>query len=178
MSFVSKKSALRVTVAAVAMASFALTAPQASAVEAVPAAGGVQISAAADATTRAVVKAQPVAAAATANLCGAGYELTFAEQLPDSRRFGTLFTYRKEGVGSCAVFDNNLGTAKYMKLKICETSKPRPAGTPRPCQTDEGNFSQYAGPVRVNDVCGEVTAVMKSNNIAIIDRVRLVPPCK
>ncbi|KOU37214.1 hypothetical protein [Streptomyces sp. WM6368] len=176
MSFVSGKSAMRVAVAAVAMASFGVTAPQAYAVGAVPA-GGVRISDRADAAARAVAAAQPVAAAATANLCGAGYELTFAEQLPDSRRLGTLFTYRKAGTGSCAVFDNNLGTAKYMKLKLCET-KGRPAGTPQVCSTDEGNFSQYAGPVRVNDVCGEVTAIMKSNNIAIIDRVRLVPPCK
>ncbi len=177
MSFVSSKSVMRVTVAAAALASFALTAPQASAVEAVPAAGGVRISAAADDATRAVAKAQPAAAAATANLCGAGYELTFAEQLPDSRRFGTLFLYRKGSSASCAVFDNNLGSAKYMKLKLCET-KARPAGTPRVCSTDEGTFSQYAGPVRVNDVCGEVTAILKQDGIAIIDRVRLVPPCK
>ncbi|MFI0199918.1 MULTISPECIES: hypothetical protein [Streptomyces] len=81
-----------VTVTAVATASFGVTAPQAYAVDAVPA-GGVRISDRADAATRAVAAAQPVAAAATANLCGAGYELTFAQQLPDSRRIGTLFTY-------------------------------------------------------------------------------------
>ncbi|MFG2990881.1 hypothetical protein ACGFZK_16605 [Streptomyces sp. NPDC048257] len=84
------------------------------AVDAVPA-GGVRVSARAGDATRALAKGRPVAAAATADLCGAGYELTFAEQ--------------------------------------------------------------YAGPARVNDVCGEVAAIMKSGNAAIIDRIRPVPPC-
>ena len=106
-----------------------------------------------------------------ANACGSGYELYSAERLPDERRFGTLFIYVKGGTGpknyACTLFDNNLDGARHMKLKICENkiSSPR-------CQTDEGNFTQYAGPVRM-DNCPKITAVMKnSNGVAIIDAVR------
>ncbi|MFF9793073.1 hypothetical protein [Streptomyces bacillaris] len=112
-----------------------------------------------------------------ANLCGSGYLLEYAEQLPDSRRFGTLFTYQKKTspFASCAIFDNNLGTAKYMKLKLC------PNQLSKPCSVDEGTFSQYAGPVRVADgMCAEVTAIMKNSKsatTALIDRQFHVPPC-
>ncbi|MFH8661984.1 hypothetical protein [Streptomyces afghaniensis] len=41
--------------------------------------------------------------------------------------------------GACAVFDNNLGTAKKMKLKLC------PNLTDALCKEDAGTFSQYAG---------------------------------
>ncbi|MEU3663532.1 hypothetical protein AB0E77_27895 [Streptomyces sp. NPDC032940] len=134
-----------------------------------------------DAQTRALAEANPVAVGATATLCGTGYELEGAEQLPDSRRFGTLFTYTKHATGvagACAVFDNNLGTAKHMKLKLC------PNKTGVACKVDEGNFSQYAGPVKGEGNldsgwgdCSRVTAVMWSGDVAIIDRVRYVAPC-
>ncbi|MDN3057065.1 hypothetical protein PH213_21455 [Streptomyces sp. SRF1] len=54
-----------------------------------------------------------------------------------------------------------------MKLKICE----KKVSSPR-CDTDEGNFTQYAGPVRMNN-CPEITAIMKnSSGVAITDAVR------
>ncbi len=112
-----------------------------------------------------------------ATLCGAGYFLQRAEQLPDSGRFGTLFTYQKNTspFASCAIFDNNLGTAKYMKLSLC------PNQLSKPCSVDEGTFSQYAGPVRVAEgMCAEVTAIMKNSKTAttaLIDRRFAVPPC-
>ncbi|CAM5707188.1 hypothetical protein [Streptomyces purpurascens] len=133
-----------------------------------------------DAQTRAVAAENPAAVRATASLCGSGYELENAERLPDARRFGTLFTYTKHTTskdGACAVFDNNLGTAKKMKLKLC------PNLTDAPCKVDEGTFSQYAGPVKYETTgrdsvdCAEVTAIMWSSGVPIIDRVKSVAPC-
>ncbi|MFE0686091.1 hypothetical protein ACFW17_35560 [Streptomyces sp. NPDC058961] len=177
MSVIFLGSAKRVSVAALALVCVGLAAPQASAVEGPSTVGGVRVASVADAETRAVALAAPRAVQATATLCGTGYELTFAERLPDASRQGTLFHYRKNGVGSCVLFDNNTGQKRYMKLKLCETS----TGKQDACVTDEGYFTQYAGPLRVKDVCGEVTAIMKLDKAsawAVIDRKRLVPPCK
>ncbi|MEE1939617.1 hypothetical protein V1L54_09335 [Streptomyces sp. TRM 70361] len=135
------------------------------------------MSAKANAATRAIAAADPQAARATANLCGSGYSLVYAERLPDERRFGTLFTYTKGTTQTCAVFDNNLGVRKYMKLKLCDN---RVNAT---CRTDEGDFIQYAGPVRLTtdfNHCMRVTAIMKdsaSSNVALIDRVTYATPC-
>ncbi|MFH9061820.1 hypothetical protein ACH4GM_11485 [Streptomyces coeruleorubidus] len=143
----------------------------------------VQLSAAGaqDAQTRAIAAAAPAAVTASATLCGSGYELEFAERLPDSRRYGTLFSYVKSTVGKhgvCVVFDNNTSSAKKMKLKLC----PNLSGAA--CKVDEGSFSQYAGPVKYESsnglhvMCSEVTALMwDSNGKAIIDRVRSATLC-
>jgi hypothetical protein len=138
---------------------------------------GVPISPTATGTTRTIAASDPQAVQATSNLCGSGYYLQYAEQLPDERRWGTLFTYQKNVApfNSCAIFDNNLGTTKYMKLKLC------PNDLSKPCSVDEGNFSQYAGPVRVTDgLCAKVTAIMKNSKTsttALINRQFHVPPC-
>ncbi|MEU0071300.1 hypothetical protein ABZ027_17395 [Streptomyces sp. NPDC006332] len=133
-----------------------------------------------DPGTRAVATANPAAVRATASLCGSGYQLERAERLPDARRFGTLFTYMKLSSsmdGACAVFDNNLGVAKKMKLKLC----PNKVGAT--CKVDEGTFSQYAGPVKYesnSDIsinCSKVTAIMWSDGVPIIDRVMSVSEC-
>lgn len=140
----------------------------------VTAVAGVPLSPSASDATRAIAAADPRAVEATANLCGAGYNLQHAEQLPDSRRLGTIFTYQKnvEPFSSCAIFDNNTGVAKYMKLKLC------PNDLSKPCNVDEGNFSQYAGPVRVTDGwCAKVNAIMKNtktSTTALIDRQFLI----
>ncbi|GHC67166.1 hypothetical protein RFN57_29705 [Streptomyces violaceochromogenes] len=165
-----------------------LVAPQAIAQDAAVAgqrvAGtSVQLSAAGaqDAQTRAVAAAAPAAVSASATLCGSGYELEFAERLPDSRRYGTLFSYVKSTVGKhgvCVVFDNNTSSAKKMKLKLC------PNLTGATCKVDEGTFSQYAGPLKYESsnglhvMCSEVTALMwDSSGRAIIDRVRSATLC-
>ncbi|UGY91682.1 hypothetical protein [Streptomyces gobiensis] len=131
----------------------------------------------ADAKTRAIAAAEPEALRATANLCGSGYQLSTADRLPEpNRRLGTLFLYSKSTASTiyvCALFDNNTGSSKYMKLKLC----PNRAGAT--CPTDEGNFSRYAGPVRISGDyryvgCSTVTAIMKnskSSSAALIDRV-------
>ncbi|SCK60014.1 hypothetical protein YWIDRAFT_03913 [Streptomyces sp. SceaMP-e96] len=83
---------------------------------------------------RAIAEADPDAVAATATLCGSGYKLDYAERLPDARRFGTLFAYTKFTTGSpgvCVLFDNNTGSAKHMKLKLC------PNKTGATCKVDE-----------------------------------------
>ncbi|MGY0056875.1 hypothetical protein ACWY4P_09950 [Streptomyces sp. LZ34] len=131
---------------------------------------GARVSARADAATRSIAAQDPQKVSVMASLCGSDYELISAERLPDERRYGTL-SYVKGGAGpsnyACALFDNNLGGSLYMKLKICENK----ASSPR-CDTDEGYFSQYAGPVRMNN-CPEITAIMKdSKGQAIIDAVR------
>ncbi|MFJ2816763.1 hypothetical protein [Streptomyces sp. NPDC087294] len=135
-------------------------------------------SGASDPQTRALAAADPAAVQATALLCGSGYKLAYAEVLPDSRRFGTLFTYTKYVTGgtdgACAVFDNNIGAKKHMKLKLCWTT----------CQVDEGSFSEYAGPVKYESsassfqpACAVVNALMWEGDVAIIDRQTHVATC-
>lgn len=168
---------LRVTMAAAAIAALGLTAPQASAADTTTAAD-VEFSPRADAATRAIAVQDPQAVQASATLCGTGYALVYAERLPESTdRKGTLFTYTKGTTNACAVFDNNTASTKYMKLKLCDN---RVNGV---CNTDEGNFSQYAGPVRITSNyigCSKVTAIMKyssTSSTALIDRVTYATPC-
>ncbi|WP_328940252.1 hypothetical protein OG259_00050 [Streptomyces sp. NBC_00250] len=124
--------------------------------------GGVAVSATADSATREIAQASPAAVTATANLCGTGYYLIHAEQVPTpEQRLGTVFMYRKNVApwNACAMFDNNTASAKWMKLKIC----PNTVGAT--CDVDEGLFSQYAGPVRVTDGwCAQTTALMKTSS--------------
>jgi hypothetical protein len=170
-----------------ALISSALAAPQALAQDSKPApekvtGTSVMFSPTAlhDRQTRAIASADPAAVQATANLCGSGYKLELAERLPDARRFGTLFTYTKYVTGgkdgACAVFDNNLGSKKHMKLKLCASTDP--------CKVDDGSFSQYAGPVKYESsnanfqpACAEVTALMWQDGVAIIDRVTHIAAC-
>jgi hypothetical protein len=161
-------------VAVTSSAAFGLVAPQASAF-ATPKASGVTLLPETKSETRVIAAADPQTVQTMASLCGSGYALTYAERLPDASRLGTLFTYKNRAGASCAVFDNNSGFTKYMKLKLCENSPGQP------CVTDEGNFSEYAGPIRVKKgFCATVTAIMKdskSSRIPLIDRVLAVPPC-
>ncbi|MFD5112241.1 hypothetical protein ACFWNG_08005 [Streptomyces sp. NPDC058391] len=169
------RSTLAVLVAVVGC--LALTTPQAVAINGPSA--GVKLNAGANADTRAVAAADPQAAQAAAVECGTGYELRYAERLPTAEnRLGTLFSYTKM-TGSrwdaCAIFDNNTGATKYMKLKIC----PNTVGGA--CAQDEGNFSQYAGPVHLtNAMCGDITAIMKntsSSSTSLINAIRGATAC-
>ncbi|MGW7252742.1 hypothetical protein [Streptomyces sp. NPDC054834] len=166
-----------------AVISSVFAAPQALAQESKPAPAKVSITKVglaptANAQTRALAAANPAAVRAAATLCGSGYKLARAEQLPDSRRFGTLFTYAKYTTGgtdgACAVFDNNTGSKKHMKLKLCWTT----------CKVDEGTYSEYAGPVKYESSastfqpnCAVVNALMWSDGVAIIDRQTHVDAC-
>ncbi|WP_431045218.1 hypothetical protein ACQUSR_27035 [Streptomyces sp. P1-3] len=146
-------------------ATTALTAPQATAAPAADGPepvtiAGVAINAKADKETRRIASSETTALQMTANLCGSRYTLYNAERLPTAEdRKGTLFTYTNGGAGPrdwiCSVFDNNTGSTKWMKLKICENKVDNPR-----CDVDEGNFSQHAGPVRMNN-CPTRTALMK-----------------
>jgi hypothetical protein len=132
------------------------------------------------AQTRAIASADPAAVQATATLCGSGYQLEYAERLPDARRFGTLFSYTKYSSGkdgACVVFDNNLGAKKHMKLKLCPSINDT-------CKVDDGMYSEYAGPVKYESsdaqfqpACSMVTALMWSDGAAIIDRQLHVGAC-
>ncbi|MFF9405889.1 hypothetical protein ACF1B0_10190 [Streptomyces anandii] len=169
-----------------AFVSSLLTAPQALAQDSKPVpekVPGTNVefspSAARDPQTRALAAANPAAVQAGGLLCGSGYRLASMEPLPDSRRFGTLFTYTKEVTrpalsGACALFDNNLGAKQHMKLKLCWTT----------CKTDEGNFFDYAGPVKYESNadtfqprCAIVTALMWEGDVAIINRERHIDAC-
>jgi hypothetical protein len=169
-----------------AVASSIFAAPQALAQESKPAPAKVSsadVAPTADAQTRALAAAHPDAIHAAAVLCGSGYKLSFAEPLPDATRLGTLFTYTKYGVGgkdgACALFDNNTGVRKHMKLKVC------PNLTGATCSVDEGTFLDYAGPVKyetrssdmVDPACSTVNALMWSNGVAIIDRQTHIGAC-
>ncbi|MFD8866861.1 hypothetical protein ACFV1F_21270 [Streptomyces sp. NPDC059590] len=169
--------------ATAALAALGFTAPQASAAETASVVDLVAPQA--DEETRRIAAEDPQAVQAAATLCGSGYELSDADQLPETDwRLGTLFLYLKAGAGSswrgCQIFDNNTGSTKYMKLKVCDNKTDNP-----PCDTDEGNFSQYAGPVYTGTQwkypqCARVTAIMKnsqSSGTALIDAVRVAGSC-
>ncbi|WP_433854760.1 hypothetical protein [Streptomyces kronopolitis] len=174
------KPAGRLSAAIAALALTGLIAPNAVAAD-VNAASEVRVSMQANDETRTIAKKESEAVNSAANLCGAGYELFMAERLPDATRLGTLFTYTKSGssgfTSSCAVFDNNSGSSAYMKLKLCPNSTDT-----KLCKTDEGTFSQYAGPVRVTGssasiLCSKVTAIMKYEGGTVINRVTYAAPC-
>ncbi|MFJ3717246.1 hypothetical protein [Streptomyces sp. NPDC090057] len=121
----------------------------------------------ADGHTKAIAAAQPAAAAAGATVCGTGYKLYKAEILPDESRKGTLFVYVKgsnpasNDAPTCAILDNNMQTAKWMKIKLCSNY------TAEGCASDSGTFSEYAGPVyRNHGGCGTVTSLMKTSSSA------------
>ncbi len=164
-------------VIAAAMGVVALTSPQVVAADRpVP-----SVSAQADKHTKAIAAAQPNAVTAAATVCGSGYHLYSADMLPDASRKATLFVYVKgsnpasNDAPTCAILDNNTGSAKWMKLKLCSNY------TADGCASDEGTFSQYAGPVyRAHGGCGTVTALMKTTSGAstyIINAVRDTTNC-
>ncbi|MHA4813164.1 hypothetical protein ACXZ65_02295 [Streptomyces aculeolatus] len=139
----------------------------------------------ADEETRRIAAADPQAVQTTATLCGDGYNLVGAEQLPDDGwRLGTLFRYSKLTSGGnwryCMLFDNNTGSTKYMRLRTCEYTLEDPE-----CRTDQGDFSQYAGPVYTGlhwryPQCSKVVAIMKNtkeSDNALIDAVRTANTC-
>ncbi|MFC9503474.1 hypothetical protein [Streptomyces sp. NPDC057002] len=154
------RTALRAAASATVLSAAVLTAPQAVAVEQ----PSVPLSAKADAETVALAQAEPAAAAAAANVCGTGYTLRKGVPLPvgtdPAERLGTLFSYENGGKG-CVILDNNVGKAQYMYVQICKVG-----GTS--CDVDSGNFSEYAGPVRVSSfACAPVTAKMGSTSSSL-----------
>ncbi|MFE6688567.1 hypothetical protein ACFVFQ_19110 [Streptomyces sp. NPDC057743] len=179
MSIISKTAALRGLAVVAAVATLGITAPQASATDGPGDVAGVAISPKASKKTRAVAAAEPKAAQYAGYLCGSEYTLWVAQRLPDaSNRRGTLFLYNNsDNTAACAIFDNNMGSSKYMKLQLCENQvNPR-------CSVDEGTFSQYAGPVRIRGdyvFCSKVTALMKNSagsGSYLINRVDYATPC-
>jgi hypothetical protein len=102
------------------------------------------------------------AAAASATVCGTGYEFNDAKALPSAdKRYATLFFYTK-GTSACAILDNNTsGAANYMDLQIWPGDN-KDAG-----DRDKGNFSEYAGPVYSSTIatggrCVGISALMKN----------------
>jgi len=101
------------------------------------------------------------AAAASATVCGTGYEFNDAKALPSAEhRIATLFFYTK-GTSACAILDNNTSGAKYMDLQMW------PGDTKSAGDRDRGTFSEYAGPVRSSTLatggrCVTITALVKN----------------
>ncbi|OLZ70809.1 hypothetical protein AV521_12385 [Streptomyces sp. IMTB 2501] len=176
LSHVSGRTAL--AAAAAGLGILGLATPQvAAADQPVP-----SISGKADQHTRAIAAAHPTAAAAGATVCGAGYDLYNAQQLPDARRFATLFVYVKgdnpasNDAPTCAILDNNMSGAKWMKIKLCSNY------TDEGCASDAGVYSQYAGPVyRNHGGCGTVTSLMSgttsSSSPLIVNNVQNSTAC-
>ncbi|MFI7415494.1 hypothetical protein ACIBU0_43360 [Streptomyces sp. NPDC049627] len=142
----------------------------------------VQLTPTASEQTKSIAAQNQKAVRATATMCGSGYKLDVAERLPDSRRYGTLFTYTKSNSqgfsGACAVFDNNMPGGMKMKLKLCP-NRVNPT-----CKVDEGLFTEYAGPVKIEGshsyvFCSTVYAIMWDGiaGPAIIDAKRTATPC-
>lgn len=157
------RTVIRIGMAAAAIAAFTLASPQASASDGTTTIAGVKVSPKANKETLRIAAADTGALQVTANVCGSSYSLYNAERLPtDANRLGTLFTYTNGGAGpsnfTCIILDNNTGTTKWMKVKLCENKVTSPR-----CDTDEGNFSQYAGPVYM-DNCATRTALMKNSS--------------
>ncbi|AZP19765.1 hypothetical protein SAMN06272735_5150 [Streptomyces sp. TLI_55] len=102
------------------------------------------------------------AAAASATVCGTGYEFVDAKALPSAtNRSATLFFYMK-GNSACAILDNNTtGGANYMDLQMW------PGDNKAAGERDKGNFSEYAGPVHSSTLasggrCVGISALMKN----------------
>lgn len=115
-------------------------------------------------------------AARAATVCGSAYEFQSAIPLPEGTdpnlRLGTLFSYIGNGKG-CLILDNNVGASRYMYLSLCEWDGSN-------CDKDSGTFSQYAGPVYLeNFACAKVKAKMgKSSSSLFIDyESEYVFPC-
>ncbi|MCC3650757.1 hypothetical protein LIX60_04540 [Streptomyces sp. S07_1.15] len=135
----------------------------------------IEIASTVGAEAREYANAHPGEMKTMASLCGSSYDVIVrAERLPDETRLGTLWVYSNTSAASnsqntCALFDNNTGRAMWMKLQLCDNY------TTTPCDTDQGTFSQYAGPVwQEPGGCGKVTALMKtssSSSTYIINRV-------
>ncbi|WP_076970951.1 hypothetical protein [Streptomyces sparsogenes] len=165
---------LHTAVAATALAAAVLTAPSAVAAHEPE----IQASKKADAKTKFFVQANPQAVAAAATVCGTGFDqVSRVVPLPEGtdprERLATLFTYINSSGKGCAILDNNVGSARYMYLKVCDIN-----GTH--CDTDSGTFSQYAGPVYVPSVaCAPVTAKMgkTSSDLFINYKNEYVFPC-
>ncbi|RNG30409.1 hypothetical protein [Streptomyces botrytidirepellens] len=145
----------RMAVAAAVLAAMAVLTPQAAGADK-PA---VKVAQSANTQTKAYALANPEVVSVAATVCGSGYELSSVTPLPKGTdpklRHATVFSYTKGGNDSgCSIMDNNLGSAQHMKLKVCNVRNTA-------CDTDEGTFSQYAGPVYTSQpVCAHVTAQM------------------
>ncbi|GHI06943.1 hypothetical protein AQI88_34525 [Streptomyces cellostaticus] len=139
----------------------------------------LRASAAATAALAAVAVAAPQAmaaekpaAAAVANVCGAGYHQTDAWALhtPTDRdkTVATLYAY-ENGDKGCAILGNNQGSKQYMSLSLCKSD-----GTH--CDTDSGMFSEYAGPVHVADkFCATVSVKMGQSSSSLYLEVKNNP---
>ncbi|MEW1649096.1 hypothetical protein [Streptomyces sp. NPDC091219] len=124
----------------------------------------VPVATTADAATRAIVNAEPQAAAAAATVCGAGYSLFHAVPLPEGTdpnlRLATLYSY-ENGAKGCVILDNNVGKSQYMYLHVCKVDNTG-------CSTDSGNFTEYGGPLYVaSAVCAPVTAKMGATSSSL-----------
>ncbi|GAA0391736.1 hypothetical protein [Streptomyces luteireticuli] len=185
----SKKS-FRVAAVAAALTVFGLAAPQtALAGTSNPApkpasvsAGDIHFSAKATAKTKSLVKANLKAAAAGANVCGAGYNVSvYAERMPNpNQRYATLYLWTNgQSTGPsyddkpiCAVLANETGAKQSMGIRLKSNY------TDDAAREDFGTFGTYAGPVYQNrGYCGTVYSYMKMGGRVVIDAVRGVGSC-
>ncbi|MFJ9855419.1 hypothetical protein [Streptomyces sp. NPDC101150] len=130
--------------------------------------------------TKAVLEANPSAAAAAANVCGSGYTISVSAARYGS--YGTVYTWtngKTSGPNAyydkpiCGVFFNDTGAARYMGIRLNDNY------TATPAVEDFGTYSTYAGPVYQNrGYCGTVYSYMKQpNGTVVVDNKLGVGAC-
>jgi hypothetical protein len=140
---------------------------------------GVKVDKEASAETRRIIRADLGAAAAAANVCGTGYNISTGAWREGT--YGTTYTWTNgRTTGSsyydkpiCGVFFNDTGATRYMGVRL------RSNYTSDASKEDFGRYSTYAGPVYQNrGYCGTVYSYMKdSNGRVVVDRVHTVGSC-
>ncbi|WP_338673410.1 hypothetical protein V1460_10100 [Streptomyces sp. SCSIO 30461] len=129
--------------------------------------------------TKETLESNTLAAAATANVCGAGYTISTGAWRYGTN--GTTYTWTNgtSTGGSyydkpiCAVFFNDTGSTRYMGVRLNDNY------TSTAATQDFGSYSTYAGPVyQKRGYCGTVYSYMKSSSGAVvIDNVQTVGSC-
>ncbi|MFE1855396.1 hypothetical protein [Streptomyces sp. NPDC059489] len=139
---------------------------------------GIKVDKEASAETRRIIEANTAAAAAGANVCGAGYTISTGAWRYGTN--GTTYTWTNGTSGSgyydkpiCAVFFNDTGASRSMGVRL------RSNYTADAPAEDFGTFSTYAGPVyQKRGYCGTVYSYMKdSSGKAVVDNTQTIGAC-
>ncbi len=183
------KTPLRIGVVAAALLSAVATVPTASAADlsSVKAdeplqtvkVAGFKVDRHAVAGTVKIITANIQLAAASVNVCGAGYAISTGAWRYGT--WGTTYTWTNgnttgpnyEDRPICAVFFNDTGSAHYMGVRL------RTNYTSIGPVQNFGTFSSYAGPVyQSKGYCGTVYSYMKApNGAVVVDNDQTVGAC-
>ncbi|MFB8208288.1 hypothetical protein [Streptomyces sp. NPDC056010] len=139
---------------------------------------GIAVDKQANDATKEIIAADAKVAAASANVCGAGYTISVSAARYGT--YGTTYTWTNgKTTGSsyydkpiCAVFFNDTGIAHSMRLKLSDNY------TATPDVEDSGTFSSYAGPLYQNrGYCGQTYSYMKVGTKVVVDNYLGIGAC-